>query len=228
MTNAGHYGRAVSCKADVCDKANDARKRLAAVNLKYNLRRKKLPRPSMASLRLRELHRLFAARYGPTLPDDDAGRDDIEIVAHHLAWLPGNTRTRIDSWIALYAPWMGIDERGMLIDRVTTGRKRWSADELARLLGLTMKERTKLAIRTIGAIDMSKRERIKLRKERNRFATNARRRAQGVRTRKEYLANAASRLEPWKAEGMSERTWYRRQTAEKATHEPKLAEVCVQ
>jgi hypothetical protein len=32
---------------------------------------------------LRELERLYASRWGHFLLDDDAGRDDFKIVAHH-------------------------------------------------------------------------------------------------------------------------------------------------
>jgi hypothetical protein len=48
-------------------------------------RQGKKPRPfSMAALRCAELNRLWADRYGAALPDDDAGRDDARITAHHL------------------------------------------------------------------------------------------------------------------------------------------------
>ena len=37
-------------------------------------------------IRMRELERLFARRYGRLLPDDDAGRDDLIVAAHHIAF----------------------------------------------------------------------------------------------------------------------------------------------
>ena len=39
----------------------------------------------MARLRVAELERLCNTRYGGCLPDDDAGREDLSIIFHHLA-----------------------------------------------------------------------------------------------------------------------------------------------
>jgi len=44
-------------------------------------RRKRDQRRPITAIRLRELERLFRHRYGMTLPDDDAGRDDLTVAA---------------------------------------------------------------------------------------------------------------------------------------------------
>jgi hypothetical protein len=49
-------------------------------------RRGFVPRTTLIIIvRLREIERLFAARYGRTPPDDDAGRDDLLIATHTIA-----------------------------------------------------------------------------------------------------------------------------------------------
>jgi len=78
-------------------------------------------------------------------------------------------------------------------------------DRLAQWLGLTFEVRQKLSITTIGAIDMPKRARKKLRKAKDRARKEAKRRAQGARPQAESL----SQTRPWKEAGMSRRTWYR-------------------
>jgi hypothetical protein len=66
-------------------------------------------------------------------------------------------------------------------------------------------------IRTIGAVDMTPEERKQERELRDRARKRSARRADGITPRNQYLAaNAKSRLKPWKAAGISRRTWYRR------------------
>jgi hypothetical protein len=61
--------------------------RRAEIDRRYgNAKVAKRQAVSMSALRLADLRRVYAARYGRTLPDDDAGRDDVLILAHHLYW----------------------------------------------------------------------------------------------------------------------------------------------
>ena len=53
---------------------------------------------------------------------------------------------------------------------------------------------------------MNREERQRADRERKR----RQRREQGMKTREEYLAGALSVTRPWKAEGISRRSWYRR------------------
>src|SRR5262249_1359364 len=84
-------------------------------------------------------------------------------------------------------------------------RRRLTADNLGRWLGLTFEVRKALSIKTIGAIDVSKRARKALRKEKDRVYQESRRRARGSRSQAESL----SKTQPWKEAGMSRRSWYR-------------------
>jgi len=131
-------------------------------------------------------------------------------MAHHLAMLGGDQRSRVTSWLSLWAPWMPTDEVMRLVDSVTTKTLRWRTDTLAARLGLTEAVRTRLRITTIGAIDMNKDEREEARKARKVQAKRKKRRKQGTKPRDEYLA-AVKAAKPWEIDGISRRTWYRRQ-----------------
>lgn len=140
-------------------------------DLRYTAKAKAtLARPSssgMVNLRMRDLKRLFASRWGATLPDDDAGRGDLEIAAHHLAHCRTKPRDRIIEFAALYAPWMATDAAAMMADDIIEQPRGWSVDELGEELRLTDEERTALGIGTIGAIDMDKAEREERRRLRH-------------------------------------------------------------
>lgn len=187
----------------------DAPNRLKRARHREIAQRYKRERPafSMAALRCAEINRLLESRYGTTLPDDDAGRDDIRIMAHHLERLSGDPRKRIGKWLDTHAPWLIGRERTALIGEVTDKPRRWRADKLAGLLNLHEAERHALRITTIGAIDMTKTERAKRREERKRSAKKAGRKRQ---SRGEYEAASITRAQPWKALGISRATWYRR------------------
>jgi hypothetical protein len=163
---------------------------------------------NFATFRIAELRRLFVARYGRILPDDDAGRDDARIMAHHLARLT-NPERRITSFLELQAPWMTAAEIRSLIAKVIAKPLRWRADRLAVRLNLHEAERHRLGITTIGAVDVDRLERLARRKQRARHRDQQRRRAQGAKPRTEYEAHALTRTKPWQALGLSRASWYR-------------------
>jgi hypothetical protein len=164
----------------------------------------------MALLRLRELERLFSQRYGAELPDDDAGRDDLVIAAHHIAHIGADAARHIVAWAQLWAPWMTADKAAKLADRVIANPFKFTADVLAWRLHLTQAERHDLGITTIGAIDSSKGQRAQFRKLKRQLAASVRRRERGGTSRALYEGNSLSRTRPWEALGVSRRTWYRR------------------
>jgi hypothetical protein len=167
--------------------------RRAEVARRY--RRRKRDRPlSMSALRIAELRRLFAARYGDNLPDDDAGRDEALVMAHHLVHRSGDPCRRIAAWLELQAPWMAPAEVAQLITTVLSKPLRWRADKLAVRLNLTDMERRRLRITTIGATDKTKAERL----------------VERVRPRVAYEATSVARAKPWLRIGISRATWYRR------------------
>jgi hypothetical protein len=179
----------------------------ADIARKYERQRDRQP-VSIAAVRVGELQRLFQARYGQTLPDDDAGREDARIMAHHLARLP-NAERRIPNWLDLHAPWMTPSEIRSLTAEAFTKRRKWKADRLAVRLNICDAERSRLAITTIGAVDADRAQRLARRRDRARQRKEESRRAKGAKPRVEYEANSLSRNEPWKTLSMSRASWYR-------------------
>jgi len=163
----------------------------------------------LVGLRLNDLARLFKHRYGITLPDDDAGRDDMLVAAHHLVRLRGRVDAA-DRWLEIWVPWLPEVERIHIIAEATAEPEAWTADELAVRLRLTSEERAMLGITTIGAIDQTKDERKAQRREKDRLRKERMRRQKGSKTRAEYLAESLTGQQPWVSEGVSRTTWYRR------------------
>jgi len=99
-----------------------------------------------------------------------------------------------------------------ILDEAKTGRRYHKADSVGRWLGVTYAVRERLGFTTIGCIDVSKRGRRLLRKQRDRLYQQRKRREKGARPQSESL----SATQPWEELGMSRRTWYRRNKAGKS------------
>lgn len=163
----------------------------------------------LVALRLKDLARIFHHRYGITLPDDDAGRDDLEVAINHLASL-ARPRKHISDWIELWAPWLPPKEQRDLVGAALATPQHWKADQLAWRLRLTAQERRMLGITTIGAIDENKAARAKRRRTLDKQRKADARRANGAIPRKQYEAQSVEHAMPWIDEGISRATWYRR------------------
>lgn len=176
-------------------------------------------RPSpmqLIGLRLSDLAKIFRGRYGSTtLPDDDAGRDDLLVAVHHLACLP-HPQKPIEAWLELWAPWLTLKERKQIMADALTNPQRWKADALAWRLRLTKEDRRMLGVTTIGAIDENKAARSKRRRALDRQRKENARRAEGVKPRNVYEGQSITKAQPWKAEGISRAQWYRRRAHETA------------
>ena len=159
-------------------------------------------KPNIAAFRRAELIRIYESRWGPELPDDDSGLDDVRLFADHCGESDFDILKR---FCAKHAPWMTAEEIvGAFIQRRRQG---WSADNLAIALRLTDAERTALGIHTIGAVDYAKAARTKRRTRNNRDQERQRRAAAGAKPHSQSL----SALEPWKLENppISRAKWYR-------------------
>jgi hypothetical protein len=153
------------------------------------------------NLRKSELQRIFLDHWGLRLPDDDAGRGDLRLMADHL--LQVSSRLFL-LWAGVWAPWASEAE---LLDMIMAGGREWQADELGQELGLDDETRTRLKIRTIGAVDCTKEQRVQRRKDKDAAAARARRVKAGAVPR--VISEARTKL--WLDEGISRRTWYRRE-----------------
>lgn len=147
---------------------------------------------------------------GLVLTDDDAGRDDLEILLHHVAAAAsaGFELADVTEVIEKRAPWLPHSEATALAKKITSRRRDiMGADDLGRRLGLSMEKRTALKITTIGACDVTKAQRAKLQKRKRMLRERARRATAGATPRVLSL----EKTRPWEAEGISRRTWFRRQ-----------------
>jgi hypothetical protein len=157
---------------------------------------------------------------------DDGGLDWLEIAANHLAFIyskPGAMVAAVLRWRERFTPMVAVGTATELAERVIADPCMPKADELAHRLGLTMEMRTALKITTIGAVDMNKAERAALRRERNNAAKRARRAKAGAAPH----AASAARSEPWKAFGISRRTYYRKVKRTGGTHSGTAHTKCV-
>ena len=171
-------------------------------------KRKRATPLQFAAIRVRELERIFHYRYGEALPNDDAGRADAKIVAHHLAHL-SNPGPRIRRWVGAWCPWISALELEAIAKDPFPDTFRYKADRLAWMLRLTKNERAELKITTIGAIDFTAAERARQRKQRDKAAKRKKRRAAGFLTRRQYLAKIVVG-KPWEAADISRATYYRK------------------
>lgn len=131
----------------------------------------------IASLRVSELRRLFDDRYPAGIPDDDAGRDDVELMLCHMVQLR-DAPFAIDNFIAAKAPWLTLAELEAVKQRVSTSGHLFTADQLAARLSLTFDDRRRLGITTIGAVDKSASQRAEIQREKHREREKRRRRAE--------------------------------------------------
>jgi hypothetical protein len=169
----------------------------------------------LVALRMRDLAKLYRSRYGISLPDDDAGRDDLKIALNHLACL-AHPRGHIANWIEIWAPWLTAAEQRDIVPLILANPQRWKADALAWRLRLTKEQRTMLGITTIGAIDENKAARTKRRRAADRQRKENGRRSKGIKPRKVYEGQSISKAKPWLTEGISRASWYRRRANETA------------
>lgn len=108
----------------------------------------------LSTFRVKELGRIFAGRWGPRLPDDDAGREDAALMLDHLAEF-SDFLDRADSFLDCWAPWMALEEREAEKQRAATGGVRWRADRLGERLRLTPAERDRYRAWSIRPVNES-------------------------------------------------------------------------
>lgn len=168
-------------------------------------------------LRVGNIRSLLRYRYGPTLPDDDAGREDLRELLLAISIAPANANSKMKNAIEVHAPWMSETEAASLIEDInrTPEFQRWrTASDLGQRMQLTNHDRERLRLWTIQPVDMSAEQMAEHRRYKKMMRERNRRRKRGRQPREEYLAGSLSRQEPWKAEGISRRTWQRRRAKE--------------
>jgi hypothetical protein len=167
------------------------------------------------NLRKAEIERLVALRCGETLPDDDAGRDYLRVVADHLVRLGANY---VMAWAARWAPWSDSE-----LDHVIEhAGRRWNKEALGRELNLKNDECKRLRIRTIAPVDRTRAQRAEDRRAQQAAAAKARRLKAGAKPH----ATSLAQTKPWLDLGISESTYRRRKRHDRNSSPIFLESLC--
>jgi hypothetical protein len=168
--------------------------------------RRKSGRPaSPADVRECEINKVIDHVFGASLPDDDYGREVLYELLNQLALRGASPGEMRDRALDLLPELDDDDSLDILIKGIGIGRKR-RADQSARALGVTYEMRTFLDLRTIGACDMSKKQRDAIQRQKEAADKRWKREQAGAKPQ----AESARQNKPWKLEGISESTYYRR------------------
>lgn len=160
--------------------------------------------------RIKDLRVLLRYRYGPTVPGDDAGREDLFWLLLHISAGP-HALVKMHHTVDVLAPWMTASEREQFVGRVSCEPHLPSARRLGRELNVNHELREQLGLWSTWPCDMTAAQMVEWRKAKDRARKRERR---GAKSRANYLAaNTVNRTKPWLAAGISRRTWYRRQAA---------------
>jgi hypothetical protein len=162
-------------------------------------------------LRLRDMRNYLRCRYGHTLPDDDAGREDLRELLYPISVGP-NAAIKMPKAIELWAPWMNTKEAAELIDDINLmpiWLRKPSARELGKRLRVTNQMRQQWRLWTIKPCDLDDQQLVEWRKARDR----ERKRRKRQQSRTQYLtsfANSERQTKPWLLLGIKRRAYYYR------------------
>lgn len=164
-------------------------------------------------LRLGDLRSLFRSRYGPVLPDDDAGRADLNDMLCVISTAAVAANSKMANAIETLAPWMPRDEAEAAIDyinRMPMPARNLSRFELGKRQMVTNEIRERLGLRQIWPVDMTTDQMMERRKVRRRANQRRYRLKKGAKPRTQYEGKSIAKAKPWVAEGICRRTWYYR------------------
>jgi hypothetical protein len=162
-------------------------------------------------LRLRDMRNYLRCRYGHTLPDDDAGREDLRELLYPIS-VGANAAIKMPKAIEIWAPWMNPAEAGELIDQINQmpiWLRKPKGRELGKRLRVTNQMRQQWGLWTIKPCDLTDEQLAEWRKARDR----ERKRRKRQQTRAQYLAgftNSARQTKPWLVLGIKRRAYYKR------------------
>jgi hypothetical protein len=179
-------------------------------------RKRDNPFRHVALLRMNDIEKMCRASDDPA---DDW--EHLTAAANHIAFIyrkPVAKIAAIVKWSRRFTPSIPIDGARLLAERIVAKPHMPTADKLGWRLGLTMEKRTELGITTIGAIDMTKAERLALRKKKDAEAARQRRAAQSSGKPR----GRPSKGKPWEALGISKTTFYDRRTKMRRQHNASL------
>jgi hypothetical protein len=155
----------------------------------------------MAAVRRREIER-HASHVGAAETDD--------FWRWPVAWCWHNSQSKDPVYAVMGAvARMGgtytITQAENILEQAKAMHQRRKARPLGKFLGVTYEHRRICGIKTFGPSTPPA-----IRREQNRMTQESRRRARGAQSRDQYESNSLSRRMPWKVEGISRRSWYRK------------------
>src|SRR5258705_5463443 len=108
----------------------------------------------LARGRLKDAKRWFTDRGWDVLPQGLRGQAILKWGADQ-AFLasPDNPKRSVRRWCRRWAPWLTANELDELVAGTDHSNKRWSADQCAITLEITVRDRTALRLRFLGACD---------------------------------------------------------------------------
>jgi hypothetical protein len=172
-------------------------------------------------VRLGHVGKLLLDRYGPELPDDDAGDDDLFILLNikAMACKPERREKALLNEIGLRAPWLPADKAQKLATRISDKPLKFTSETLGQRLNLDNATRERLRIWQIRPVDLDD-EGLKQRRRQRRQQQDRERklRKRQLQNRTEWLkANSKQRTKPWLEMGISRASYYRRQAKSRET-----------
>jgi hypothetical protein len=120
---------------------------------------------------LGDLRKIFRHRYGPTLTDDDAGRDDLELLSRVDSLSPKAAVEKMRFEVEILAPWMLETEATNLIDnllRLDLRLRRLTGKEAGVKIRLTNAERERFKVWRIAPVDMTAADLVEQRRAKDR------------------------------------------------------------
>lgn len=173
----------------------------------------------IANLRIVELERIFADRFGKFLPNTPAGRSALQVMADGFLLASGNGAFRCAGFVKARAPW-ALGEINDILDVAATCCAWQSADAMAWRIQLSSADRSRLNVRTIGAVGVTARQRKAAALARKNKLKAKNREMSGAKPRAKSLA----KMKPWKEAGISRATWYRRLSDQSAIGRETISE----
>jgi hypothetical protein len=161
---------------------------------------------------LRDLRTIFQFRHGPQFPNNEQGKNDLELLLFPVSLHPTHAAENMKKIIETSADWMPKAEMTSLIDnliQLPLWSRKLSPQEWKERVKLTNAQREYLKAWRIRPIDLTDDELAEWNKAKKRKRDTQRRRAAGAVPRSIYLAQSVSKSKPWIAEGMSRAKWYR-------------------
>lgn len=162
--------------------------------------------------RLADARRWFTQRGWEVLPQGIRGQRILQWGADH-AWLASsdNPKRSVRRWCRRWAPWLEPSKIDELVASTETSNKSWNHDQCATVLEITVRDRTALGLRFIGADDDPDYEQRRAAKKAKNAAANRRWRAAHSTGRKR--GRPKLEVPAWKAAGYKSKRTYQRHKA---------------